>query len=338
MSALYRIAKMAVALIGWLLLASHEHAYAHEVRPALLQISELPNGHYDIVWKLPARGEFSIDLVPHIEGALLDRPPDLVDKTLTFELQTWRNVDAGANGLVGRKLWIEGLDSTITDVLVLVVPVDGETFRPILTSSKPAITLMRQRPGLAMSAYMRLGIMHILTGYDHLAFVLGLLLLVASRSMLVKAISAFTIAHSITLAATALDLVAFNPSLIEAMVALSILVIAVELIHAYNGRRTLMIRYPWGITFPFGLLHGSAFASGLAEIGLPQNAVLPSLLSFNVGVEVGQLLFAASVLVLGRGLGHIRWRLPRWTKWLPPYIIGSLSAFWFIDRMALVNQ
>jgi hypothetical protein len=187
--------------------------------------------------------------------------------------------------------------------------------------------------GLAVPAYLRLGIEHILTGVDHLSFVLGLMLLVRGWPMLIKTVTAFTAAHSITLALSALHVIAVRPALIEALVALSILFVAVEVVHSFRGRHGLTQRYPWLIAFVFGLLHGCAFAGALAEIGLPQNAIAVSLFLFNVGVELGQLMFVGVVLGITFGLSKLPHGVPPWARWVPPYAIGALAAFWFIDRL-----
>ena len=162
---------------------------------------------------------------------------------------------------------------------------------------------------------------------------LGLLLLVRNRIMLLKTITAFTLAHSITLAATTLHLIAVRPALIEALVALSILFVAVELVHYYRGRKGLTVRFPWLIAFTFGLLHGMAFAGALKEIGLPPNAIPLSLLLFNVGVELGQIFFLMIILGIGWCLAQLPRPLPAWTRWVPPYAIGTFAAVWFLERI-----
>ena len=308
-------------------------ASSHEVRPALLSVMERPGGRYDIVWKQPTLGEVAVRLVPHISGGVLDRAPSEVQGVGDFQLTVWRDIQPGEGGLEGRALQIEGLGETITDVLVEITLVDGSTDQEILHPQEPRMTLHFHRSGMAVLAYIRLGIEHILTGADHLAFVLGLTLLVRRRMMLVKTITAFTLAHSITLAATTLHVIVVQPELIESLVALSVLFVAVELVDGYRGRGGLATRYPWLIALVFGLLHGAAFAGALADIGLPPHAIAPALLLFNVGVEVGQLMFISVVLGMGWAASRLPTPLPAWTRWIPPYAIGSLSAFWVFDRL-----
>lgn len=190
------------------------------------------------------------------------------------------------------------------------------------------------REGVAVPAYITLGIEHILTGIDHLGFLLGLILLVRSRMRLIATITAFTVAHSLTLAATALQVIAVRPAVIEALVALSIVFAAVELVHRCRGGQGFTVRYPWLIPFTFGLLHGAAFSDVLVQIGLPSNAIPLSLLLFNVGVELGQLLFIAVVLSIGWALTRLPRQVPAWARWVPPYAIGSCAAFWFLERLS----
>jgi hydrogenase/urease accessory protein HupE len=306
---------------------------AHEVRPAFLQITERPNGHYDVLWKRPSMGSIAVHLVPHISGGLLEAVPSSIETTTNFQVRVWRDLDLGAQGVEGRTIQIDGLSQTITDVLVAIGLNDGNSVQQILHPQAPSVTLRLRKSGIAVPAYLILGIEHILTGIDHLSFVFGLMLLVRQRMTLVKTITAFTVAHSITLAGTALHVITVRPAVIEALVALSILFVAVEIVRNYRGSIGLTVHYPWLIAFTFGLLHGSAFAGALAEIGLPPHAIPLSLFLFNVGVELGQLIFIAAVLSLGWALHHLPRELPIWTRRVLPYAIGACSAFWFLERL-----
>ena len=308
-------------------------AMGHEVRPAYLQVTERPNHHYDILWKQPSLGLAAVHLVPHISGGLLETDPSEIETAPGFQIRRWADLPAGSQRLDGRTIQIEGIEQTITDVLVSITLLNGESFQAILSPRSPSLALHLHQAGIAVPAYLGLGIEHILTGVDHLSFILCLLLLVRHWMSLVKTVAAFTVAHSITLAATALHYISVRPSLIEALVALSILFVAVELVHLYQGRKGLTARFPWLIAFSFGLLHGSAFAGALVEIGLPSDAIPLSLLLFNVGVEIGQLLFIAVALGIGWALSRLPREWPAWTRWIPPYAVGSLSAFWFLQRL-----
>jgi hypothetical protein len=331
------LARLSGALIkvglSLLLACLGQPAFAHEVRPALPEIIEYPNHRYDILWKQPTVGDMAVHLAPQISGGLLDRPPTDVAGFSSFQILRWRNLDGGKQGLEGRTLRIDGIEQTITDVLVSIRLANGNTSQQILRPQAPSMMLRMTGTGRAVSADLTLGIEHILTGIDHLAFVLGLILLVRSRMTLIKTVTAFTVSHSMTLAATALHLIAPRTSLIEALVAFSILFVAVELLHHYRGRDGLMVRYPWLIAFTFGLLHGCAFASALTEIGLPQHAIPLSLMLFNVGVEIGQLLFITLVLVVAWTLAHLPRCIPAGLRSAFPYILGSFAAFWFFERI-----
>ena len=185
----------------------------------------------------------------------------------------------------------------------------------------------------AAGRYTSLGIEHILEGYDHLLFVFALLLIVSNGWMLVKTITAFTLAHSITLALATLGIVGLPPRPVEAAIALSIVFLAVEIMHARDGRIGLTYRSPWLVAFGFGLLHGFGFAGALADIGLPQAEVPVALLFFNVGVEIGQLMFVLVVVAFGWMVKRVPARLPEIAGLLPAYVIGSVAMYWLMERV-----
>jgi hydrogenase/urease accessory protein HupE len=308
--------------------------WAHEVRPALLQIVETGPGAYDVTWKRPVVGDMALRLVPHLSGGALGTPPAVEQASAGFVVRVWRV----RNGppLDGQTLEVEGLSQSVTDVLVRITTHDGRAVDFILRPASPSVRLDLSPPrGLATPAYLRLGVEHILTGVDHLLFVLGLLLLVGPNWRLVKAVTAFTVAHSITLALASLGYIRFPSATIEALVALSILFVAVELVPRPSREPTLARRHPWLIAFVFGLLHGMAFAGALAQVGLPPNAAPQALLLFNIGVEIGQLSFIAAALAvfaLLRRLGQRDWKSAGGARAIPAYAIGGLSAYWLIER------
>ena len=329
---------MAVTL--WLaLLAMPSSAAAHEVRPALIQITETGPGAYEVVWKQPMVGDMTLHMVPHLSSGAIDQPPSSEMAAPGFVVRTWRI--PGGPPLDGQTVSVEGLQQTVTDVLLRVKTADGKVVNDVLRPADPSRKLALAGPkGLKIPAYVTLGIEHILTGADHLMFVLGLLLLIGPNWRLVKAVSAFTVAHSITLALAALGFVHFPSAIIEALVALSIVFVACELVPIPGRPESLTHRHPWLIAFAFGLLHGLAFAGALAEVGLPKGAEPQALLLFNVGVEIGQLMF------IGVALGVI-WGLRRartWTRFdttdfarvAPAYVIGSCAAYWLIERIFAV--
>jgi hydrogenase/urease accessory protein HupE len=312
-------------------------ASAHEVRPAYLQVTEDAQHRLTLFWKQPVMGDVAVRLEPHLSGVDLDQAPAEEQAAPGFRIKRWKDVPAGPGGLVGQTLTIEGLDRTITDALVSVTLSDGRQLRQILKPEHPSLALdFAARQGLPIPAYLELGVEHILTGVDHLMFVLGLMLLVAGRWQLLRAITAFTLAHSLTLAASALGWVRVEPSIVEALVAMSIVFLAVELARSYRGQTGLTVRYPWLIAFTFGLLHGFAFAGALAEVGLPPDAIPLSLFLFNLGVEIGQLLFVTAVLAVAWMIRRVMARpLPGWTRFAAPYGIGSFAGYWMIERLVI---
>jgi hypothetical protein len=312
-------------------------AWAHETRPGYLELRETTGGSYDLLWKRPAGGEVEIRIAPAVpDGCRFDGGEGV---QLTPGAVVVRGELNCTDGLAGKTLSITGLEATITDVLVRIEHADGRVESHLLKPMTPAVelgaaTTAWQRAG----SYLRLGIEHILLGVDHLLCVLGLMLLVANRWMLVKTITAFTIAHSITLALATLGYASAPAAPLNAAIALSIFFLAVEIVRLSRGGTSLSIRHPWLIAFAFGLLHGFGFASGLTAMGLPQAEIPLALLLFNVGVEIGQLAFVLLVLGLMRSFDVLELRWPRFASWLPVYAIGSLGAFWTIQRTLMVLQ
>ena len=318
------------------LLSPGGQARAHEVRPALVQIVESPSGAAEVTWKQPVSGEVAIRLSPRLSGGALDRPPDSETVTQAYRIRVWR-LPADAR-LAGQTLSVEGLNMTVTDVLVQARLSTGE-ISTVLKPSRPSLRLaVDTQAGAAVPAYLRMGIEHILTGFDHLAFVLGLLLLIGLNWGLVKAVTAFTLAHSVTLACAALGWVRVDPAAIEVLVALSIVFVALELVPRPGRPPSLTRRQPWLVALAFGLLHGFAFAGALSQIGLPKDAAPQALFLFNLGVEIGQLVFIAAASLVILGLRRLRKRLPfdmpAVARLAPAYAIGGLSAYWLIARLA----
>ncbi len=233
-------------------------------------------------------------------------------------------------GIRGKTLGIDGLRETTTDVLVRIHHADGVTETHLIRPLSPAY-VVGGGSGKA-AAYFRLGVEHIVMGVDHLLFVLGLLLIVGDRWMLLKTITSFTIAHSITLGVATLGYASAPVLPLNAAIALSILFLGPEIVRSMRGETSLTIRHPWVVAFAFGLLHGFGFASGLTTLGLPAAEIPIALLLFNVGVEVGQLFFVAMIVLLARSFRTLEIRWPRWAEWMPAYAVGSLGAFWFIQR------
>jgi len=322
-------------LLLLLLFALAFPASAHEVRPALLEITRDANSLCRIDWKQPTSGEVAIHLSPRFSGGWTDVEPDHEFVASDHRAVRWLRRGCASADLEAQSILIDGLDATITDVLLRIDYGDGDTLVRILHPGDPPLSLARGAHALnGAGAYFTLGVLHILEGADHLAFVLGLILLVGFTGRLFLAVTGFTVAHSLTLGATALGIIHPWPALIEAFVALSIIFVAGEVLRAQRGYDSLTIRWPVIAAFGFGLLHGFAFAGALAEVGLPKGETLLALVLFNAGVEAGQLLFIAGVFVFGLALGPMLPRLPRWTWRLPPYAIGGFAGFLFIARAA----
>lgn len=328
-----RVRAVLLWLIAALAAAWGSTSSAHEVRPALVQIVETGPGDYDVTWKRPVVGDMALRLVPHLSGGALEKPPAAEQAAPGYVSRFWQV--RGGPPLDGQTLRIEGLSQSVTDVLVRVSTQDGRSIDAVVRPAQPSLRLdLAPAEGIAVPGYLKLGVEHILTGFDHLLFVFGLLLLIGPSWRLVKTITAFTVGHSLTLALAALGYLAFPSAAIEALVALSILFVAVEL--AREDPNTLTRRRPWIVALLFGLLHGMAFAGVLAEIGLPPGAAPQALLLFNVGVEIGQLLFIGAALAGLAGLRRLlrgrAWISPAWAAAAPAYVIGGLSAFWLIER------
>jgi len=314
-----------------LLLLLGNAALAHEMRPAYLELRETGGNVFQVLWKVPMRGEMRLALTPRLPADCETTGP--LDSSRTGEALIQRWQVACDAGLVGRRVAVAGLESTLTEVLVRIEHAGGGAQVQRLTPAAPALTVTGAPSRLRIiGTYTALGVEHILLGIDHLLFVLALLIIVPDRRRLLVTITAFTIAHSLTLGAATLDLVRLPIQPVEAVIALSILFLATEIVHGRRGRRGLTERRPWIVAFAFGLLHGLGFASVLNEIGLPEHAIPTALLFFNVGVELGQIGFIAVVLGLMTALRRLPVPRPAWAWRVPAYAIGGIAASWTIER------
>ncbi|HEX4883948.1 MAG TPA: HupE/UreJ family protein, partial [Casimicrobiaceae bacterium] len=272
-------------------------AHAHETRPGYLELRESGPATYALLWKRPTGGEVELQIAPLVPDDCRLVTPD--QQQLTPGAVVVRGTLQCRGGLAGKTLRIAGLETTITDVLVRIEHADGRVESHLLRPATPSVTLGAATSGVERAAsYLQLGVQHILLGVDHLLFVLGLLLIVRDRWMLVKTITAFTVAHSITLAIATLGYATAPLLPLNAAIALSILFLGPEIVRVWRGETSFTIRHPWVVAFLFGLLHGFGFASGLTAMGLPTAEIPLALLLFNVGVEVGQLAFVVLVLLL----------------------------------------
>ncbi len=316
-------------------LAFASSSSAHEIRPGYLELRESRDGSYELLWKKPAGGAVEIQIAPVVpEGCPLETRDR---QQITGGATVVRGTLRCEGGIGGKTLRIAGLEATATDVLVRIHHADGRVESHLLRPSSPQATLgaLTTLGGRAL-AYLRLGVEHILLGVDHLLFVLGLLLIVSKGWMLVKTVTSFTLAHSITLAIATLGYASAPLPPLNAAIALSILFLGPEIVRVWRGETSFTIRHPWIVAFAFGLLHGFGFASGLTSMGLPPAEIPLALLLFNVGVEVGQIAFVVLVLALERSFRTLEIRWPRFATALPGYVVGSLGAYWTIQRTLLL--
>ncbi|NOQ92971.1 MAG: HupE/UreJ family protein [Flavobacteriaceae bacterium] len=306
-------------------------ANAHEVRPAYLQIEQTGENSFHVVWKIPATGM----AVPKIylelpkNWKMTSNNASLISNALR---QEW-NYELNDN-IHGGEITFDGLQNTIMDVLVTIKLLNGVKFSGLVKPKNP-IYVIPDTPSVwnISKTYLKLGIEHILFGFDHLLFVLALVLITFGGWRIVKTITAFTIAHSITLSLAVLGFVHMPSASIEAVIALSIVFLAVELVHFTKGRVGLTAKYPWVVAFIFGLLHGFGFAGALTELGLPQTDIPFALAFFNIGVELGQLVFVMVILVIIFLVNKIKMKPKNWVKLVPAYSIGIIATMWCFERV-----
>ena len=333
---------MILRRVGWrwlllgVLLVPLAAARADAPRPAYLELNETAPGQFSVLWRTPVLAGMRLPVVlglPDDTRAL--QAPSI--EVLADSVVERRAIDAGKRGLAGRRIEFVGLQFTITDVVTNVVLLDGRRLTAIAHPSRPWVEIAAsQTRWQTAGTYVLDGIRHILFGTDHLLFVLGLLLIVQHRWMLVKTVSAFTLAHSVTLSVATLGYASVPMAPLNAAIALSILFLGPEIVRCWRGETSFTIRHPWAVAFVFGLLHGFGFASALVDAGLPRHELPLALVSFNVGVELGQLGFVALVVGLEQSFHVLEIRWPRAVAALPGYTVGTLGAFWTVQRIGLL--
>lgn len=321
-------------LLALVLAAIAGVAGAHEVRPAYLELTQTADADFAVLWKVPGRGDnlrlgLYVELPANCEN--LSEPMVTVGDGSFAE--RWAVRCKG--GLTGGSIRIAGLSATMTDALVRLEYLSGSTQVTRLQPSSPAFVVPAPADALGVArTYTVLGIEHILSGIDHLLFVLALLIITRGGWPLVKTVTAFTVSHSITLTLATLGYIHVPPAPVEAVIALSIVFVAAEIVHGRQGRIGLTARAPWIVALIFGLVHGLGFAGGLSQAGLPDGHIPTALLFFSIGVETGHLIFIGAVLLTIALLSQLRLRVPRWAPLLVPYAIGSVAMFWVIERVA----
>lgn len=327
---------MRCAILALLLCASSQ-AHADIFRPAYLELRETSQtggvvDRYDVMWKVPVTGDSRLAVRIRFPDGTRELTPPLGEFHQNAYVERWQITRPG--GLAGQTLAIDGVAGGITDVIVRVEYLDGTSQVDRVLPDKPQFTVQGSiGTGEVAWSYLVLGVEHILGGVDHLLFVLALLLIVKGGKRIFITITAFTLAHSITLLAATLGWVHVPGPPVEALIALSIVFVAAEIVRGLRGSPGLTARAPWVVAFSFGLLHGLGFAGALAEVGLPQKAIPMALFTFNVGVELGQLLFVIVALAAGAMLRRVPIQPRAWMQYAAPYAIGAIAMFWVMERI-----
>ena len=322
--------RFACLLVAALLLSSS--SFGHEVRPALLTVSEVSEDQYRVQWKVPAMGETRLAIDPVFSTQCMNVDERVDANAYGAALSSWFVRCDG--GLADTDIAFSNLSSTMVDVMVNISFLDGRSYTGLVRPTNPVFHIPdRESEVSVFGSYFILGVEHIAFGWDHLLFVMGLVLLVIDVRRLIWAITGFTIAHSMTLALAMLDVIRVPGPPVEAIVALSIVFVAVEAIHYRQGRgETLAVKAPWLVSALIGLVHGLGFAGALSEYGLPAYAKLISLLAFNLGVEAGQLVFVAVLLLAAAFIRRLDERLLSYVQIGAAWLIGVCGSFWLAQR------
>ena len=313
-----------------LIMTLSSDSMGHELRPAYLELREVAAGEFAVTWRTPCQAGRPA-LMPKLPAVCRQSGPAHVEQQRDVSIHRWR-IDAPAGSLRGARIAFPGLTSELMDVLVRIVWREGPSWTSVVRGTEGFLRIPRKPTASStLSQYLVLGVEHIWFGFDHLLFVLGLLWIVRGWRRLVGTVTSFTLAHSITLALAVTGSVRLSPAPVEAVIAMSIVLLACELARSQRG---LTSRYAWLVGFGFGLLHGFGFAGALVEVGLPQGAVFWALAGFNLGVELGQLVFVSVLVLCG-----LLWRRcvspsDRWLTQLPVYAMGTIAVFWFFERLA----
>jgi hydrogenase/urease accessory protein HupE len=306
-------------------------AQADELRPGYLEFTQQDAQHWKLVWKAPVLGGLATRTRPAFPDFCKQSEPQARVEGLVLVAESRLTC---SKDLAGAQVGLAGMDAAFTDALLRVAPLNRPVQAARLTQQNGMVTVttVPDRWEVARS-YFTLGTVHILEGYDHLLFVIALVLLIGRLGAVAKAATAFTVAHSITLIGSTLGIVGLAQAPVEALVALSIVFLAVEIVKRAPDHPSLTERKPWLVAFLFGLIHGFGFAGALREIGLPESDVPTALLTFNLGVEAGQLLIVAAVLAMIALTRRFAERALRPATVTATYAIGTAASFWFIERI-----
>ncbi len=309
-------------------------AAAHPMAPALLELTELGAGKAAVLWKTPRLLPSGVPMEPVLPDRCRLLGGRDVAPTADAMVERW-SIDCGAGGIVGLAVGASGLAENAATAVLRISFADGRSVRALLTGGRPAFEVPPRESRLAvLLSYLALGVEHLAFGLDHLLFVFGLLLLIRERGRLLAAITSFTAGHSVTLSLATLGIVAFPTGAIEAAIAASIVVLAAELENRRAGKASLLASRPWLMALGFGLLHGFGFAGALADVGLPEGEIPLALLGFNAGIEVAQIAAVVVFLGIGAVAGALRASVPLWLARAPAYGLGTVAAYWCVERTA----
>lgn len=322
-------------ILIWLITLFSMTATADEIRPGYLELKEISKNIFSVIFKVPAKQDKRLSLEAQLPTDCKNISPITSQFINGAYLQHW-TIQCESD-LAGKTIVIEGLELSSTDVLLRMEFIDTTSQSTLLSSTTNSYQITEVASSYQIiSTYTLLGIGHILLGVDHLLFVFALLLIVKNKRYLLYTVTAFTVAHSITLAGATLGFVNVPQPPVEAIIALSILFLAMEIIREKQGKSGVTSRWPWIVACIFGLLHGFGFAGALSEVGLPQQAIPLALVFFNVGVELGQLLFITIVLCFGLAIKKLKQpRLSSWSETIVVYSIGGVSSFWLFERISV---
>ena len=319
-----------MCLLTSLALVSH-NILADDMRPASLTITAIDESHFDVIWKVPAKGNKRLTLDVVFDDTVESSTPKRRQLLPSSYIEQWQV--KRQQGLSALQINVTGLTDASVDVLLRVIDLEQQTATAILNADIQSYRVpetIEQKN--TVIAYVTLGIEHILVGLDHLLFVACLIYISRTRKKLILTITGFTLAHSVTLIMATTGVMSIPIIPVEAVIALSIVFLAIEI--AKNNQQSISLRYPVLVSSSFGLLHGFGFASVLAEIGLPANEKITALLFFNIGVEIGQLLFVVSLLLLYKLLIMFKPSLTMDNlRHITSYSCGSIATYWLIERL-----
>ena len=312
-------------------------AVAHKFAPSLLKLTELPSSvsglqRFHVLWKTPAQSTSRVLLKPQWPEACDSSPLSPSRAEGSAVVTTWHLDCEFADGnLAGHAIGLAGLADNQASAMVIVELLNGQTYQHLLSAEISVFEIPEANAAARVFGdYIGLGVEHIWSGLDHLLFIFGLLLLVPARIRLIATITAFTLGHSVTLSLVALGLFSYPVALVELLIALSIFLLALELARSDGGGRWW--RDPWYLAGSFGLLHGMGFAGALLETGLPQDNILLALLAFNLGIELGQLIFVALAMAIWCVVAQPLQSRIKPLRSVFVYALGGLSAMWCMQR------